>query len=305
MTTRVFVTGATGYIGSAVAARLARDGRYEVFGLTRNKERGHALEAAGITPVHGDLQAPNEWMGVLQNCDAVVHLASDPQHGASDRDAEALEAFRHAALDGRVRKVLYTSGVWVMGGSDGEVLDESAPLQPLELVSWLAAHEEVAIALDSHEVETIILRPGMVYGEGRGILHSWWNSAREKKTIHFPGGDQHWAMVHRDDVAEAYALALEHAPGGERYILADDTHPTVRELAAAAAAASGAKAIAQNPKQLVEKLGLFGKALLSDIRVTSTKARRELGWVPRHTSFLTEAPAAWAEYKATKETPVA
>ncbi len=305
MTTRVFVTGATGYIGSAVAARLARDERYEVNGLTRNKERGRALEAAGVTPVLGDLQAPMEWMGVLKNCDAVVHLAFDPQHGASDRDAEALEAFRHAALDGRVRRVLYTSGIWVMGASDGEVLDETAPLKPLELVSWRAAHEEIAINLDAHEVEAVILRPGMVYGGGRGILSAWWNEAREKKTIHYPGGDQHWAMVHVEDVAEAYALALEHAQGGERYILADDAPATVRELATAAAKASGAKASPHSAKQIVERLGLFGKALLNDLKVTSAKAHRELGWVPRHTSFVSEAPAAWAEYKATREAPVA
>lgn len=305
MTTRVFITGATGYLGSAIAARLARDERYEVHGLTRNKERGRALEAIGVQPVVGDLQASPEWMGVLKNCDAVVHLAFDPRNGASDRDAEALDAFRHAALDGRVRKVLYTSGIWVMGPSQGDVLDESAPLQPLELVSWRAAHEEIAIDLDTHEVETVILRPGMVYGEGRGILSSWWKEAHEKKTIHYPGGDQHWAMVHRDDVAEAYALALEHAHGGERYILADDTQATVKQLATAAAKASGAKAIAQTPKQITDKLGLFGKALLNDLQVTSAKARRELGWVPHHTSFAAAAAGAWAEYKATREAPVA
>lgn len=304
MTTRVFITGATGYIGSAVSARLAREGGYEVFGLTRSKERALALEGLGVTPVIGQLQDVGDWMGVLKNCDAVVHLAFDPEHGAADRDSETLEAIRHAALDGRVRKLLYTSGIWVMGASSGEVLDETAPLQPLELVSWRAAHEEIALDLDSHEVETVILRPGMVYGERRGILSSWWNEAREKKTIHYPGGDQHWAMVHRDDVAEAYALALEHAQGGERYLLADDVKVTVRELATAAAKASGARARTRPEAEVIERLGLYGKALLNDLQVSSAKARRELGWVPRHTSFVTEAPAAWAEYKSAYEAHV-
>lgn len=305
MTTRIFITGATGYIGSAVTARLARDSRYEVFGLTRSADHAPLLTSLGATPVIGDLQSSESWMGVLQNCDAVIHLAFDQATGASDRDSEALEAFRHAALDGRVRKVLYTSGIWVMGSGNGEVLDETAPLDALELVSWRAAHEEIALGLDSHEVETVILRPGMVYGEHRGILASWWNEAREKRTIHYPGGDQHWAMVHRDDVAEAYALALEHAQGGERYLLADDVHVTVRELATAAAAASGAKAVARPAEDVLERLGLFGKALLNDLQVSAAKARRELGWVPRHTSFVAEAPQMWADYKAKRETPVA
>jgi len=305
MTTRIFITGATGYIGSAVIARLAREARYELFGLTRSQDSAAQLEGLGVTPVLGDLMQSEPWRGVLQNCDAVIHLAFDARNGAAERDTEALEAFRHAALDGRVRKVLYTSGIWVMGQSDGQPLDESAPLAPLELVSWRAAHEEIALDLDTHEVETVILRPGMVYGGHRGVLASWWNEAREKRTIHYPGGDQHWAMVHRDDVAEAYALALEHAQGGERYVIADDAHPTVRELAKAAAAASGAKAIARPADAVVQKLGLYGRALLNDLQVSAAKARRELGWVPRHGSFVAEAPAMWAEYKTTREATVA
>jgi len=305
MTTRIFITGASGYIGSAVTARLARDARYELFALTRSEDHAAQLKALGVTPVVGDLQSSEPWRGVLQNCDAVIHLAFDTRNGSAERDSEALEAFRHAALDGRVRKVLYTSGIWVMGSGQAQVLDESAPLAPLELVSWRAAHEEIALDLDAHEVETVILRPGMVYGEHRGILAAWWNEAREKRTIHYPGGDQHWSMVHRDDVAEGYALALEHAQGGERYVLADDAHPTVRELAKAAAAASGARAISRPADAVVQKLGLYGKALLNDLQVSAAKAHRELGWVPRHSAFVTEAPQMWAEYKQTREAPVA
>jgi nucleoside-diphosphate-sugar epimerase len=146
----------------------------------------------------------------------------------------------------------------------------------------------------------------MVYGESRGIFGSWFAEAREKKTITYPGdGSQHWGMVHREDVADAYALALEHGKGGERYLLSDESRYTVKQLAEAAAAAAGATAQSWPADDVVKTLSLFGKALLNDLQVTSAKARRELGWVPRHASFVNEAPSLWREWLDAKEAPVA
>lgn len=293
---RIFVTGATGYVGSAIAARLVRAG-HEVTGLTRDLASVAALEAMGVKPVVGDLADAESWVGVLQNCDSAVHAAFDGSTGASETDHHALEAFRVAALDGRLRRVLYTSSIWVLGPGDGAVLDESAPTNPLELVQWRAAHEEIALELAAHEVATIILRPGMVYGGLRGVLGSWFAEAQHQRTITYPGdGSQHWAMVHREDVAEVYALALEDGVGGQRYLVCDESHCTVKQLAEAAAAAAGATAVSQPADEVVKSRGLFGKALLCDVKTTSAKARRELGWVPRHTSFVNDAPALWREW---------
>jgi nucleoside-diphosphate-sugar epimerase len=302
---RVFVTGATGYLGSAIAARLARAG-HEVTGLTRSADHARALEAIGVRPVQGDLAHADDWVGVLQNCDSAVHAAFDASTGASEQDHHALEAFRVAALDGRLRRVLYTSGIWVTGPTDGEVVDETAPMRPLELVQWRAAHEEIALDLSTHEVATIVLRPGMVYGEGRGVLGAWFAEAHQHKTVTYAGdGSQHWPMVHRDDVAEAYALALEDGEGGQRYLLADESRYTVKQLAEAAAAAAGATAKSMPDEEVVKTLGLYGKALLSDAQVTSAKARRELGWVPRHASFVNEAPQLWREWMEARAAKVA
>jgi len=302
---RIFVTGATGYVGSAIAARLVA-AQHEVYGLTRHRAAARALEAAGIRPVIGDLAEADAWTGVLQNCDAVVHAAFDGENGAAEADTQALEAVRFAALDGRVRRLLYTSGIWVHGPGGEKPVDESAPLKPLELVQWRVAHEEIATDLGLHDVATVILRPGMVYGERRGILGGWFAEAQEKRALTYPGdGSQHWAMVHRDDLADAYLLALEHGQGGERYLLADESHYTVKQLAEAAAAAAGVPALPWPADELVGALGLYGKALLNDLQVTSAKARRELGWVPRHTSFVNEAPALWREWQEAREAPVA
>jgi nucleoside-diphosphate-sugar epimerase len=304
MKQRIFVTGATGYIGGAVSARLARQG-HQVFGLTRRRERAASLESAGVVPVIGELAKDGEWHGVLQNCDVAVHTAFDPDGGPALVDQAALEALRMASLDGRVRRVLYTSGLWVHGhGRDG-VADEQTPLHPLPLVQWRAAHEEIALDLAAHEVEVIVLRPGMVYGEHRGILGGWFAEAHDVHTVTYPGdGSQHWSLVHRDDVADAYALALEHAAPGERYLLADESRCTVKELAEAVAGATGAKPVPWPAADLVRVHGALGEALLNDLQVTSSKARRELGWVPRHLSFVNEAADLWREWQAARPEPV-
>jgi len=300
MNHRIFVTGATGYVGGAVAARLARAG-HQVFGLTRHAERANALQAVGVTPVIGDLLRENDWRGVLQNCDVAVHAAFDAEHGPAAADEAALDAFRVAALDGRVRRVLYTSGLWVLGrGRDG-IADENTPLAPLTLVQWRAAHEEIALDLASHEVDVVVLRPGLVYGEHRGILGGWFAEAQESHSVTYPGdGSQHWSLVHRDDLADAYALALEHAGSGERYLLSDESRHTVRELAEAVARATGSKAVSWPADDLVRRHGAFGEALLNDLQVSSAKARRELGWVPRHPSFVAGVEDLWGEWQAAR-----
>jgi len=296
MSTRIFVTGATGYLGGAIAARLARAG-HEVFGLTRDAERASALAAIGIKPVLGDLSERDTFMGALQNCDAAVHALYD-EDDVAGRDQTALEAYRQAAQDGRVRRLLYTSGMWVHGDTGGKVIDESAPIAPLGVVAWRAAHEEVAMDLSEHEVTVTVFRPAIVYGESRGILGGMFAEARARRTVSYPGdGTQHWGMVHRDDVAEAYALALEHGRGGERYALVDETQLTVREIAEAIARASGAAARPWPRAEVIAKLGLFGEALLTDQKITAVKARRQLGWVPRHTSFVHEAEALYREWQ--------
>jgi nucleoside-diphosphate-sugar epimerase len=293
---RIFITGATGYLGSAVAARMARAG-HDVYGLTRTTEHEAMLAGLGVKPVVGDLSDAEPWIGLLQNCDVVAHCAFDAQTGASDQDHHALEAFRVAALDGRVRRVLYTSTPWVHGKGGDKPVDESSPLKPLEIAQWRIAHEEIAIDLSAHDVSTLVMRPAMLYGEARGVMGGWFAEAQRQQVITYPGdGSQRWAMVHRDDAADAYLLALEHGEAGDRFLLSDESRHTVRELAEAAAAAAGVPAKERPADEVVAALGVYGKALLNDQLVSSAKARRELGWVPRHASFVAEAPQLWREW---------
>lgn len=303
MPQRVFLTGATGYLGSAIGARLVRAGA-EVLGLTRDTQRAQGLEALGIRPIVAAIASPEDWTGRLKNCDAVVHTAIDAETSA-EQDQRVLEAVRASVTDGRVKRLLYTSGAWVHGETGARTLDERAPLTPLPLMKWRAAHEEVAIDEGERGLEVVILRPGIVYGGSRGILGAWWKEARERHTVTYPGdGAQAWPLVHRDDVASAYLLALEHARPGSRYLLTDESQFTVRELAEAVAAATGAKARPRPAHEVLEALGAYGEALLASQRLSSAAARRDLGWVPAHTSFVKEAAALYGEWQAGLETAV-
>lgn len=302
MSRRVFLTGATGYLGSAIGARLVRGG-HEVIGLTRREKAVRRLESLGMSAVVGSLEHPDAWVGRLKNADAVVHAAADPMKTAA-RDQRLLEAVRTAMIDGRVRRLLYTSGVWVYGDSDG-VIDEDTPLKPLSISRWRAAHEEVALDYLENGLETVILRPAIVYGEARGILGNWWREAHDGHAVMYPGdGTQRWPMVHRDDVAEGYLLALEHAQPGSRFLLADESRHTAREIAESIGRVTDATVQAWPRDQVLLKLGDYGEALLASQRVDATAARRELGWVPQHHSFVKEAEALYAEWQAGQKTTV-
>jgi len=304
MSQRVFVTGVTGYLGSAIAARLVRGG-YSVHGLTRNPERATQLAARGIHPVIGTLARPETYLATLKNCDAAVHTAFDPSDVVR-QDQMALEAFRDGALDGRLRRLLYTSGLWVHGDTAGQDVDERSPLMPLDLVRWRAAHEEVALDLAEFEMQVVVLRPAIVYGGSGGILGTLFTELHEQHTVHYPGsGTQFWSMIHRDDLAEAYLRALERTRGGERYLLSDGTPYTARQIAEAIALTGGAHATARDAQDVLRQLGLFGRALLASTRVRSDLARFELGWTPRHTSFVEDAWQLSEEWQAARETPVA
>jgi nucleoside-diphosphate-sugar epimerase len=287
---RVFVTGATGCVGGAVVSRLLET-RHEVAALTRDAHRAGDLERRGVRAVLGDLAEPESYLATLKNCDAVVHAALDADPDAARHDQLALEAIREGAQDGRVRRLVSVGSIAMVGDTGGRVVDESAPAAPPARWRWRPAHEEAALDLGLWDLESIVLRAGLVYGGPGGVLAAWLREARERGRVSWPGsGSQHWCLVHRDDLAEAFRLALERplVPASRqgqdrrstRYLVADPSSHTARELAEAVARAAGARAMPGG--------GPVPEELMFDQRVTSLKARRELGWAPRHPSVMAE-----------------
>ena len=296
----VFVTGATGYIGGAVAAAFRRAG-HRVFGLVRSSEKARSLAQAEIVPVLGDLAAPESFLAVARGCDLFVHCASENSSATVVRDRAAIDTFLAASRDANApRAFLYTSGVWVYGDTGGRTVDETSPLAPLDLARWRVEHEQLVLAAASRELRTLVLRPGCVYGGSGGLTVPWFASAVAGEVEMVGDGTNCWSTVHVDDVAEAYVLAAERAPAGAALNISDGTNPRVGEMVAAVAAAAGIPGrIAQlEPEDAVERFGPLAEGLGAHQKVANARAKAALGWHPRHASFVSEADLYFAAYRA-------
>lgn len=292
----VFLTGATGYIGSAVAEALQKAG-HEVTGLARSSEKARQLEARGIRAAIGDLLKPETIAAPAGSADGVIHTANTNDANSAKADAaavrailQALESSGGSALKGSERPFVYTSGVWVYGSTGDKVADEQTALNPTPLVKHRAAVEQEVLASKDGGVRAIVIRPALVFGRGgNGILKMLQQSARETGAVTYVGdGQSRWPFVDVDDLAHLYVLALEKAPPGSLFNASDGPSFCVREVAGAASIGAGAKGkTASWPlEEARKKLGPFADALALDQQVSGEKARNELGWLPRGKSAL-------------------
>ena len=232
---KVFVTGGTGYIGSAVALRLKKAG-HDVQALVRDKEKGSALQGAGVKLVQGDLANPAGYSAAAYGAQAVVHCASDTGAQAVELDRKSIQNAREL-LHGRVGATfIYTSGIWVIGDTGDAVADESRPLNPAKAAAWRPPHEQLALELAKEGIRAVVVRPGIVYGGGRGgIPASFFGTALKQGAAQTVGeGANHWPLVHVDDLAELYVRLVERAPAGSIFHATDASTRTVREIAEAA-----------------------------------------------------------------------
>jgi nucleoside-diphosphate-sugar epimerase len=285
---KVLLTGATGYIGSAVAERLLAAG-HEVFGLARSEEAARKLEAAGVSPVRGDMKSPESISRAAREADAVIHTAATGDADAPQADEQAVAAILDA-LEGTNKPFIYTSGVWVLGNTKG-VADEETPLDPTPLVAWRPAIEERVLAAAERGIRSIVLRPGMVYGRGGGSVGEMVQSGRQKGTVRFVGtGENRWSLIHVEDLADLYLKALERAPAGTLLMVASGPSMTVREIAEAASRAAGAEGRVESwpIEQARERLGAYADAIVLDQQISAAKAMRLLDWKPAAPSVLEE-----------------
>ncbi len=291
----VFLTGASGYIGSAVAEALATSG-HSVIGLARNEEKAKSLEAKGYRAHIGDINDFTSLAVAAKASDGVIHAATGAPASTGKGDTDAVEAMLDA-LEGSGKPFLYTSGVWVMGDTGGRLASEWSPLDPAQLVEWRPAVERRVIDTTERKIRGMVIRPAMVYGHHSGLLSWFMESARVRGSVRFVGtGANHWSFVHVDDLARMYVLALEKSPAGELFVAAQGSPLRTRDVALAAAKAAGVEGkIEPWPVEEARKeYGPMADALILDQRVGSTKAGRVLGWTPREHSVLDEI-ASWGK----------
>jgi nucleoside-diphosphate-sugar epimerase len=293
---KVFVTGGTGYVGSAIVEALVRGG-HQVSVLSRSEERDAAVKALGASPVRGSLGRLARLADRIAAHDAVVHAAVDYGLGPP-ADIEAVDAMLAAArAAARPFGVVYTSGVWVLGETKRPAT-ESAPVdRPAAAVAWRPEQEKRVLAAASDRVAAAVIRPGAVFGERRGLVSPWFEGAAKEGRASFVGsGDQRWALVHRADLAELYRLVVERRARGIFHGV-DGAAPTVAEAAGAASRAAGKGAVRAVPVEEARKtMGAVADALALDQVVASVRGA-EVGWAPRHPPFVADAPNAFREWK--------
>jgi nucleoside-diphosphate-sugar epimerase len=282
---KVFITGATGYIGSAVAEAV-RSAGHEVIGLVRTPEGIRQLQEQRIAAYAGDLANPRALADMALRADATIHAAAG-------RDADAPladEALANALLDrlaGTGKHFIYTSGVWVMGSCKDA--DENTPVRPAQVVAWRATVEQKVLKASERGIRTVVIRPGMVYGRGGGVVAGFVRSARDTGAAVMVGdGDNHWSFVHVEDLADLYVLALGASPGA-LYIAATEVR-RVRAVAEAASRAAGAKGRVQawEVEEAFKQLGPLAEALALDQTISTNKAKKQLHWNPHAPSVMDE-----------------
>ncbi|HZN97509.1 MAG TPA: NAD-dependent epimerase/dehydratase family protein [Gemmatimonadales bacterium] len=281
---KVFLTGATGYIGSAVADRLRAAG-HQVSALARSDAAADKLRTAGIEPERGDFQDPGSVGRAARAADAAISMATTYD---SSIDGPAIDVMLDA-LAGTNKPFIYTSGIWSHGDTGGSVVDESSPPKPAALVAWRQAVEDRVLQAAGRGIRTVVIRPAIVYGRGGGIPAGFVESARSRGAAQHVGtGENRWPFVHVDDLADLYLLALEKAPPGTLLLGVSGPAYRVREVAAAASrgAGAGGKTTAWPLEEARGKLGVYADALILDQQASGRKAQELLGWRPYRPDVL-------------------
>ena len=298
---RVLITGAAGYIGNAVAEEFRQAG-HDVLGLIRSKEKSNGLLRKEITPLIGDLNTSSNILRDIEAADIVIHCAFDPTQPAA-----AEKPLLDAIAERPPKLFIYTSGVWVAGNWGNEVITESTPCKPIDLVKWRRAHEEKVLNINVPGKRMLVLRPGCVYGEGGGgdggLTSMWFGSAKSGAIVYSGTGDNRWAMIHVRDLAHAYLLAAESDLTGKAINIVDDQRATVKEMALACAAAAAIPERIQSigEEESYKRYGAFTQGLLIDQQVSNEEARKLLGWSPAHKGFIDDVDkyyGSWLAYQS-------
>jgi nucleoside-diphosphate-sugar epimerase len=307
---KVFVTGATGYIGTGVVKALHRAG-HQVTGLVRSAEKGERLAAAGAEVVAGNLRDARTYAEEAGQCDAIIHLGFELSENGGALDRSAIESLVNVAAKASApRVVIYTSGIWVLGAmTSDQFADESAACDsPFPMVAFRPETERTVLEAGKGPLVTAVVRPGIVFGGKGGIVDGFFAAADKGEAPTVVGdGHNHWPIVHRDDAADLYVRILESA---FTKVAALDGKQRVFHATSPIAERTGdiARAVARSAgrpdevrfwplEEARQKLGPFADALALNQQVLSKRSEAVLGWVPRIRSLVQSAPEVFQEWK--------
>lgn len=286
---RVFVTGATGFVGSHVVRELIGAG-HEVVGLSRSEAGAVALREAGAGVLRGDLKDVEGLRRGAADSDGVLHLAFDHDPATFMQnfgtDKEAIEAIG-SVLAGSDRPLIVTTGLAGLAG-DGELATEESVVPPD--FPFPRVSEQTALELAVKGVRASVMRLPQVHNPAKqGLITYAIQTAREKGVSAYVGeGTNRWAAAYVDDVARLYRLALEKSEAGDRYHAVDEEGIVAREIAETIGRGLNVPVKSISPEEAVDYFGWWGAFAGSDLRASSAITRQKLGWQPTGPGLLAD-----------------
>ena len=291
---KIFITGASGYIGGSVAAAMMAAG-HQVSGLARSDEATAALAKLGIRPVRGTLDDVEVLAKAAHDADVTINAANAGHRAAAEAMLKAL------AETGKT--FLHTDGSSIVGTrARGEfvenVFDEDTPFAPTSQRAPRVEIDKMVRSAASDGVRSVVIAPGLIYGLGHGLNpHSiqvpWLIQVAKKFGVakHIGRGENRWANVHIDDLMTMYVMAIEKAPAGAFYY-AENGENSMREVCEAISRMLGQGGRTQS--MTVEEAAIeWGEGPANDTmgsnsRVRAKRARGELKWRPKARSLIEE-----------------
>jgi nucleoside-diphosphate-sugar epimerase len=285
---RVFVTGATGFIGTALIPELTAAG-HRVLGLTRSDAGATALAAAGAEVHHGSLEGLDSLKSGAAAADAVIHLAFDHDFSKwaenCEKDRAAIEALG-SVLAGSDRPFIVTSGTAVAHTPGRLTTEEDAPNSPVPRV----ISEHAAASVQAKGVRLSVMRLPQVHDPVKqGLITPLVAIAREKGVSAYVGeGLNRWPAAHVSDVARLYRLALEKNATGIRYNAVAEEGVALRDIAEAIGRGLNIPVVSKTPEEAGEHFGWLGMLVGADIPASSVLTREWLDWHPTGPSMLSD-----------------
>ena len=300
---KIFLTGATGYIGSAVLEASLR-ANHQVTALVRTPQAVDALTSRGATAVLGDLKTVKSYRAAAEAQDAYIHTAAEASPNREEVDRKAVDTLLGlAAARAQSSPVafVYTSGIWVLG-SNAQLMDETAQPNPGQLLGWRAAHEQVVLQAATTTLRTAVIRPGVVYGGNRGMVSDLLKNALNGLVRVIGTGENHWPLVYERDLADLYVRVATMPEGSGIYHANDEGDETVNAIVEGIAShVSMPPDVRHVPlEEARKKLGAYADALALDQRVRGPRARA-LGWSPTLHSVGTNVPRLLEEFRRAQE----
>lgn len=287
---RVFLTGATGFIGSRIVTELIAAG-HGVLGLTRSDQGAEALVRAGAEVHRGNLEDPETLATGAAQADAVIHTAFDHDFtnflANCEKDRRVIEAMGEA-LAGSGKPFLITSGVGMGNGAPGELAteqrfdrDNSNPRRLSELTGEALAAKGISVAA--------VRLPQVHDTEKQGLLTPVIEIARARGFAAYVGeGKERWSAAHVSDVARLFRLALENYEPGTRYHAVAEEGVLAREVAEVVGRGLAIPVRSLSPEEVPEYYGSFAHFATLDLPASSEWTREKLGWTPTGPSLLSD-----------------